>query len=229
MPTLADFELLYELNSQQGRFLCGGRPCFHVDKEVLAALHGQDIDYLTKRFLDTYTDLLSSPLNKYLRQEAPRDSALLAHCHYLLDSCLDEAPTYSENVVYRIEQSAFVEQFRAWFKDRIGSIVQIPCFWSTYRNPKYWKHAPALYQIKTSADTQARNISAYAPKAILRNEAEVLFKSGTCFFVESVGEQIHLLEVAKMPDHRLVEDCHMAYWQDDEANDKPSASELGLI
>ena len=151
-------------------------------------------------FLNEYLGRLSQKLNPYLRRRDRRIDSSYEDMKNDINNSLDDAISYSNSTVYRIDypyEELSFELFSLWFIRRLDKVVEFPVFLSTtFDNLKYFPKQNILFEIKTNSNSNGKLIS-----SIFKNhcpEGEVLFKSNSKFCIQAIDMKHEFIILAEL-------------------------------
>ncbi|MEI7503370.1 MAG: ADP-ribosyltransferase [Paludibacter sp.] len=151
-------------------------------------------------FLNEYLGRLSQTLNPYLRRKNKIIDDSFEDMKNKINYSLDDAISYSNLIVYRIDdpyEGLSFKLFSLWFIRRIDAVVEFPVFLSTtLDNEKNFPKQSILFKINTNSNSNGKLISSIATNYC--PEGEVLFKSNTKFRIDAIdmkNELIILIEL----------------------------------
>lgn len=143
-----------------------------------------------------YTGSFSSWVNSELRNSQITSCKCKSEFIKRLNESLDKIVSFDNQLVYRMDEpSEDTGVVLNWFNKKIGCFFKIPYFLSTAKED--YKNTEIVWEIRTLLENSlGKDIS-----DITNNEYEheVLFRTGSCFMIESVDfnkTYINLIEVS---------------------------------
>jgi len=142
-----------------------------------------------------YTGSHSSWVNSDLRNGQITNCECKSEFISRLNKTLDKIISFNNQIVYRMDNpSENKEVVLKWFNSKIGFVFRIPYFLSTAKED--YENTEIVWKIMTLPDNSlGKDISDITNNEF---ELEVLFKTGSCFKIESVDydkSYINLIEV----------------------------------
>ncbi len=146
-------------------------------------------------FILAHTGSYSSWINQPLRDGNAFDSVCKEEFATRLDNSLDKLPPFADKNVFRMDSPSGIKvEVCSWFKENIGSIVNVPYFLSTSK--ENWESTEVTWDIQTmKSNSKARDVC-----LITNNdtEKEVLFKRNSTFMILSVNEDSGTIQLKEV-------------------------------